>query len=34
LLLTLPKSEAVKPKKIAVKATVNGQQTNGQAETH
>ena len=34
LLLTLPKSEAVKPKKIAVKATVNGQQTNGQAVTH
>jgi len=30
LVLTLPKSEAVKPKKIAVKATVNGQQTNGQ----
>lgn len=34
LLLTLPKSEAVKPKKIAVKATVNGQQTNGQPVTH
>ncbi len=29
LLLTLPKSEAVKPKKIAVKTTVNGQPTNG-----
>ena len=33
LLLTLPKSETVKPKKISVKATVNGQQTNGHSET-
>jgi len=32
LILTLPKSEAVKPKKITVKTTVNGQSANNTAQ--